>query len=67
VEKEGLTYRLLARNPNTAVGCVLDRSGAIIEAQRSSILLAFRASRLRRPPAARRRASTLVETARIEL
>lgn len=41
--EEGLTYGLLAPNSNTVVGCVLERSGAITEAQRSSILLAFRA------------------------
>jgi hypothetical protein len=41
--QEGLTYGLLAPNSNTAVGCVLERAGAVTEAQRSSILLALRA------------------------
>jgi hypothetical protein len=41
--EEGLTFGLLAPNSNTVVGCVLDRAGAITEAQRSSILLALRA------------------------
>ena len=41
--EEGLTYGLLAPNSNTVVGCVLERAGAITEAERSSILLAFRA------------------------
>jgi hypothetical protein len=40
---EGLTYGLLAPNSNTAVGCVLERSGAITQQERSSILLALRA------------------------
>ena len=43
LEAEGLTYGLLAPNSNTAVGCVLERSGSITQAQRSSILLALRA------------------------
>ncbi len=43
LEKEGLTYGLLAPNSNTAVGCVLQGSGAITEQARSSILLALRA------------------------
>ena len=40
---EGLTYGLLAPNSNTAVGCVLQGSGAITQQARSSILLALRA------------------------
>lgn len=40
---EGLTYGLLAPNSNTAVGCVLQGSGAISQQARSSILLALRA------------------------
>lgn len=40
---EGLTYGLLAPNSNTAVGCVLERAGAITRQERSSILLALRA------------------------
>jgi hypothetical protein len=43
LEAEGLTYGLLAPNSNTAVGCVLERSGSITQAERSSILLALRA------------------------
>ncbi|KAK0361212.1 hypothetical protein LTR94_024254 [Friedmanniomyces endolithicus] len=43
LESKGLTYGLLAPNSNTAVGCVLQRSGAVTQAQRSSILLALRA------------------------
>ncbi|MFN3837695.1 MAG: hypothetical protein ACK4MI_08275 [Brevundimonas sp.] len=41
--QEGLTYGLLAPNSNTAVGCVLQGSGAISQQARSSILLALRA------------------------
>ncbi len=40
---EMLTYGLLAPNSNTAVGCVLQGSGAITQQARSSILLALRA------------------------
>ena len=43
VAQEGLTYGLLAPNSNTAVGCVLQGSGAISQQARSSILLALRA------------------------
>jgi hypothetical protein len=43
LEAEGLTYGLLAPNSNTAVGCVLQGSGAITQQARSSILLALRA------------------------
>lgn len=41
--QEGLTYGLLAPNSNTAVGCVLQGTGAITQQARSSILLALRA------------------------
>ncbi|WP_312598363.1 hypothetical protein [Brevundimonas sp.] len=41
--QEGLTYGLLAPNSNTAVGCVLEGSGAITQQARASILLALRA------------------------
>ena len=43
MEVERRRYGLLAPNSNTAVGCVLQSSGAITQAQRSSILLALRA------------------------
>lgn len=43
LEAEGLTYGLLAPNSNTAVGCVLQGTGAITQQARSSILLALRA------------------------
>lgn len=38
-----LRYGLLAPNSNTVIGCLLEESGAIDEARRSSILLALRA------------------------
>lgn len=43
IQAERRQYGLLAPNSNTAVGCVLQSSGAITQAQRSSILLALRA------------------------
>lgn len=43
LEAEDIRYGLLAPNSNTAIGCLLERTGAVTRQERGSILLALRA------------------------